>query len=158
MTNAILADSRHTTTRENIKQAIVLRTTRGLLTFNTGRVHRLEGALWAVPSTRGGWHKVDLDQEACDCEDWTFFGRDHGVACRHIYAAAIANGTRRSGVQVRIISVAGDPFAAAAAHDRRGCSRCFDGVVYMGVEEDGQEHHEAVPCRRCSAEGEEGGA
>ncbi len=52
----------------------------------------------------------------------------------------------------------GDPFYAAAiarAHDgrrdrRRGCSLCFGGYVTITVEEDGQEHDEAVPCRRCS--------
>ena len=132
MVEQILADSRHTTTREAIRQAILQRTTRGLLTFNTGRVHRLEGELWAVPSTRGGFHKVDLEAEACDCEDWTFYGSAVGVACRHVYAAAIARAR------------------AVRRGRRRGCSLCFGGYVTITVEEDGQEHEEAVPCRRCS--------
>jgi len=84
--DTILADTSRTTTRE----AILQRTTRGMLTFNTGKVHRLEGELWAVPSTRGGFHQVDLSREECDCEDFTFYGRERGVACRHVYAAAIA--------------------------------------------------------------------
>jgi hypothetical protein len=49
MAEQILADNRHTT-REDIRQAIQQRTTRGLLSYNTGKVHRLEGELWAVPS------------------------------------------------------------------------------------------------------------
>jgi hypothetical protein len=40
---------------------------------------------------------------------------------------------------------AGDPFLAAAR--RRGCSLCFGGYVTMTAEEDGQERHEAVPCK-----------
>jgi hypothetical protein len=30
-----------------------------------------------------------------------------------------------------------------------GCPLCFGGYVTITVEEDGQEHDEAVPCRRC---------
>jgi hypothetical protein len=88
----ILADDRqHTTTREAIQQ----RTTRGMLTFNTGKVHQLEGDLWAVPSTRGGFYQVDLADEVCPCEDFTFYGAAVGIACRHVYAAAIARARRR---------------------------------------------------------------
>jgi hypothetical protein len=91
----ILADDRQHTTTEDIRQAIRQRTTRGMLTFNTGRVHQLEDDLWAAPSTRGGFHKVGLGDEVCDCEDFTFYGASVGVACRHIYAAAIAQEKRR---------------------------------------------------------------
>jgi hypothetical protein len=132
MAEQILADNRHSTTRENIKQAILQRTTRGMLTYNAGRVHRLEGELWAVPSTRGGFHKVDLETEACDCEDWTFYSSALGVACRHVYAAAIARA--RESRRPR----------------RRGCSLCFGGYVTITAEEDGREHAEAVPCCRCN--------
>jgi SWIM zinc finger len=149
MAEPILADNRHiTTTRE----AILQRTTCGMLTYNTGKVHHLEGELWAVPSTRGGFHKVDLGVEACDCEDWTFYGSAAGIGCRHIYAAAIARASRRSGIGVRIVSVAGDPFKAAAR--RRGCSLCFGGYITMTAEEDGEEVIEAVPCRRCQRSSE----
>jgi hypothetical protein len=121
-----------------------------MLTFNTGKVHRLEGELWAVPSTRGGFHQVDLGAEECDCEDFTFYGSAAGVGCRHIYAAAIANGTRRSGVKVRTISGAGDPIAYAG----RGCPACYAGWVYLGfeTEEDGElvEVTDRVRCRRCA--------
>jgi hypothetical protein len=89
MAEEILVDNRHSTS-EDIRQAILQRTTRGMLTYNTGKDHRLEGELWAVPSTRGGFHKVDLDEESCDCEDWTFYGSVVGVACRRVYAAALA--------------------------------------------------------------------
>src|SRR5215217_6124153 len=94
MADTILADSRRLATPDEAAQqrraAIQQCTTRGLLTFNTGKVHRLEDELWAVPSTRGGFHQVDLSREECDCEDFMFYGRERGVACRHIYAAAIA--------------------------------------------------------------------
>jgi hypothetical protein len=150
MAESILADDHRHSTTEDIRQAIQQRTTRGMLTYNSGKVHRLEGVLWAVPSTRGGFHQVDLGAEECDCEDFTFYGSVHGVGCRHIYAAAIANGTRRSGVKVRtsFATATGDPFKAAAG--RRECSLCLGGYVTITVEEDGGEHNEAVPCRRCA--------
>jgi hypothetical protein len=92
---SILADNRHTT-RDQIKQAILQRTTRGMLTYNSGKVHQIDDDdLWAVPSTRGGFHKVDLAAEACDCEDYSFFCRGCDIACRHIIAAAIAREKRR---------------------------------------------------------------
>jgi hypothetical protein len=40
---------------------------------------------------------------------------------------------------------AGDPFAFAGER----CALCFGGYVTITVEEDDQEYHEAVPCRRC---------
>jgi SWIM zinc finger len=149
MAEPILADNRHTTTT---REAIQQRTTRGMLTYNTGKVHHLEGELWAVPSTRGGWHKVSLAEESCDCEDFTFYGAAAGVGCRHVYAAAIANGTRRSSIKVQTISVAGDGFHAAGRSQRRGCSLCFGGYITMTYEEDGQEVIETVPCKRCTQE------
>jgi hypothetical protein len=133
MADTILADTRHTTTEE-IRQAILQRTTHGMLTFNSGKVHRLEGELWAVPSTRGGFHQVNLADEDCDCEDFTFYGSAVGVACRHVYAAAIARA--RDGRRDR----------------RRGCSLCFGGYITMTAEEDGREYDETVPCRRCHPE------
>jgi hypothetical protein len=30
---------------------------------------------------------------------------------------------------------------------------CYGGVVYIGVEEDGEEYYEPVRCRRCEREG-----
>jgi hypothetical protein len=43
--------------------------------------------------------------------------------------------------------LAGDPFPAA---NKDECPWCFRGWVTITTEEDGQEHEEAVPCRRCS--------
>jgi hypothetical protein len=91
---SILADNRHTT-REAIRQAIQQRTTRGMLTYNSGKVYQIDDDLWAVPSTRGGFYQVNLVDESCPCEDFTFYGSERGVACRHIYAAAIAREKRR---------------------------------------------------------------
>jgi hypothetical protein len=94
MTRAILADNRDTT-KDEIKRAILQRTTRGMLTFNSGRVHQREDDLWAVPSTRGGFYQVDLAEESCPCEDMTFYCSERGIACRHVIAAAIAREKRR---------------------------------------------------------------
>jgi SWIM zinc finger len=148
----ILADDHRRATREDLQQAILQRTTRGLLTHNTGRVHRLKGDdLWAVPSTRGGFYQVDLETEVCSCEDFTFYGQDHGVPCRHVYAAAIARASCRDGIQVRSVGVAGDPFVHAG--DRRECSACFAGYTIITVEDDGEERDEPVRCRRCASDG-----
>jgi SWIM zinc finger len=120
------------TTREARWRAIRERTTRGMLTYNAAGVVRLEGDLWAVRSaTHGGFHRVDLDSETCTCEDFAHFGRVHDVNCRHIHAVAIAHATRRR------------------PRRRPSCPSCFGGYVTITVEEDGNERHEAVPCRCC---------
>jgi hypothetical protein len=125
------ASARPAPTREDRWRAIRERTTRGMLTYNAGGVVRLEGDLWAVRSaTHGGFHRVDLDAETCTCEDFEHFGRANDVNCRHIYAVAIAHGTRRG--------------------QRPPCA-CINGWVYLTIEEDGTERVEAVPCRRCNA-------
>jgi hypothetical protein len=93
---AILAHDRGHTTTEDIRQAILQRTTRGMLTYNSGKVHQIdENDLWAVPSTRGGFYQVDLGTEVCPCEDFTFFCQDRDLVCRHVIAAAIAREKRR---------------------------------------------------------------
>jgi len=128
------ASAREPITQENRWRAIKERSTRGLLTYNADGVHHLEGDLWAVASTLGGFWHVDLAEEVCDCPDFEYFGSEHDVNCRHIIAVAIAHGTRRS---------------------RRPCA-CMNGVVYIGhmVEQDGEtvEVVEAVRCRRCEQE------
>jgi SWIM zinc finger len=141
MATQSVADTRHTT-REEIKQAILQRTTRGMLTYNTGRVVHLEGELWAVPSTRGGFHQVHLDREECDCEDFTFYGSAVGVACRHVYAAAIARAQDRGRDH------------DLRDHDLRDHDHgCYDGWVFLGGEDEtGCEVVERVPCRRCRPE------
>ena len=70
----------------------------------------------------------------------------------------------------RSISPAGDGSYAAANHhpdhddsvethyaalERAECPFCFHGYVTITLEEDGIEHHEAVPCRRCNADANE---
>ena len=82
-------------TRAEHWRAIKERTTRGMFTYNTHRVHHLEGSLWAVPSTCGGYYTVDLELEVCNCEDFTYFGAENDVACRHIVAAAITHQKRQ---------------------------------------------------------------
>ena len=65
-----------------------------------------------------------------NCPDFEFFGSEHDVCCKHIVAVAIAHATRRQ------------------RREDRPCA-CVRGWVYLGVEEDGVERVEAVPCRRC---------
>jgi hypothetical protein len=93
--------------------------------------------------------------ESCSCPDFGF-----GHTCKHLLAVGITHAARRSGVrEVRILRAAGgDPFAHAGKRSSRGsrrsCPSCFGGYVTLTVEEDGQERDEAVPCRRCSDDGE----
>ncbi len=134
MDDVSLADVRHqTATTEQRWRAIRERTTRGMLTFNAGGVVRLEGDLWAVRSTRGGFHRVDLGAETCTCEDFNHYGRAHGVNCRHIYAVAIAHATRRrhrpcacNGGWVSIGQIALDPETGEEAEEFALylCRRC----------------------------------
>jgi hypothetical protein len=102
----------------------------------------MEGRRYTV---RYGGH-----EESCSCPDFAY----RGEACKHLLAVGIMHAARRSGVALKqsFATVAGDPFAYAGRSQRRGCSRCYGGYVYMGVEEDGQERDEAVPCRRCNGE------
>jgi len=123
------ASLREPITQEDRWRAIKERSSRGLLLYNSGpEFAHLEGGLWAVRASEGGYWRVDLDAETCTCEDFAHFGSVNDVCCKHLVAAAVAHSTRRG--------------------QRRPCA-CIDGWVYIGVEEDGVEHTEAVPCRRC---------
>jgi hypothetical protein len=56
-------------------------------------------------------------------------------------------------VDEHTISPAGDPFYAASRRDDQDERPCYcygSGVVVLTIEEDGQAHDVAVPCRRCS--------
>ena len=83
------------------------------------------------------------EAESCTCKDHEF-----GHICKHLLAVGIMHAARRAGVrEVRTVRVAaGDGIAYRA---KKAC-HCYGGVVYIGVEEDGEETHEPVPCRRCS--------
>jgi hypothetical protein len=77
--------------------AIRERTTRGMLLFNGAheRIHLLEGEVWAVPSSRGGFWRVNLSDETCGCQDFRYqcTNRETGepvMGCKHVIAAAIA--------------------------------------------------------------------
>jgi SWIM zinc finger len=126
------ASLREPITREDRWRAIRERTTRGMLLYNAGPgFAHLEGDLWAVRASEGGFWRVDLGKETCDCPDFTHFGHENDVACKHLFAVAIAHATRRGRLR------------------RPSCPSCFGGYVTITVEEDGQEFDEAVPCRRC---------
>jgi hypothetical protein len=120
--------------------AIRERATRGLLAYNAGCVLRLAGDAWIVRGTDPGpTDRVDLAAETCTCEDFTHYGRENDVCCKHLIACAIAHATRRGPRQRR---------------EDRPCA-CVGGWVYIGhvVERDGEEVevYDRVPCRRCRA-------
>jgi len=133
---ARIADYRHEPpAQEDRFRAIRERSTRGLMAFNRGDVLHLEGDAWAVRSSQGGYWKVDLDSETCDCPDFVHYGRENDVCCKHLFATAIAHATRRGRRQ----RVEDRPHA------------CVRGWVYIGYEQDGLERQTAIRCRRCSS-------
>jgi len=128
---------------DSLAQAIKERNTRGLLLFNGqgGRIHRLEGDLWAVPAGEGGFWQVNLAAESCPCPDFLYRCTDQETGeafmpCKHIVAAAIARAKGRD---------------ASIPQDHPHA--CIDGWVYLGyTDDDGAEQVEALPCRRCAEE------
>jgi hypothetical protein len=112
-------------------------------------VHLGEGA-YRVPS-QDGERSYDVlygeEREECPCPDYQLGG---GRPCKHLIAVGVMHAARRSGVTVRTIpaTIVGDPYAHAGK--RRECSACFGGYVTITIEEDGQEHEEAVSCLRCN--------
>jgi hypothetical protein len=121
-------------------RAIQERTTRGLLSFNAHPPVHLEGELWAVRSSRGGFHRVDLGAEECTCEDFEFFGSEREVACKNVYAAAIA-GTLRD-----TPGALAWPDGAAADLAGEECERC--GAVTDLETDDG-----VMLCEGCAQQG-----
>ena len=109
----------------------------------------ISAGVYRVPSCSGSGSYDVLygEREECPCPDYQFGG---GRPCKHLIAVGVMHAARRSGVTVRTIpaTIAGDPFAHAGK--RRGCPLCFGGYVTISIEEDGREHEEAVPCRRCN--------
>jgi hypothetical protein len=83
--------------------------------------------------------------ESCSCPD-------RHAPCKHLICVGIAHAARRSGIrEIRIPTViSGDPFAYRA---KKSCHCLGLGYHYITTEEDGEEHDEVVPCKRCSQEG-----
>ena len=116
------------------------------------RIEKIAAGVFRVPS-QDGTRSYDLlygEREECPCPDFQF---GHHV-CKHLLCVGIMHAARRNGVrEIRLTAaVAGDPFKAAAK--RKGCPACYGGLVYIGVEEDGEETHEPIPCRRCHGAGD----
>jgi hypothetical protein len=121
---------------DSLAQAIRERATRGLLLYNgaRARIHRLEGDVWAVPASQGGFWRVDLAAESCPCPDFLYRCTDQDTGevrmnCKHIVCAAIARAML-------------------------GPCLCYDGWHYMGHEvelPDGDVgvDYIRVACRRC---------
>jgi hypothetical protein len=142
-----------TANEKSITQMIAERAERGhqLYLMQGALITHEGGDTFTVPSCRGrGTYTVRYggDVEDCDCVDHA--GHGGRISCKHLAAIGIMHSARRRGVkEIRTSTVAaGDPFAHAGMH--RECPACFGGYVTITVEEDGQEHDEAVPCRRCS--------
>jgi hypothetical protein len=96
--------------------------TKGMLTYNAARdrIHRVDGDTFVVPSSRGGWWTVNIgNPQTCECEDFIYRADDLDLPCRHIVAACIAAAARRSGVVVRSIPAAGDPFKVCGSRRLR---------------------------------------
>jgi hypothetical protein len=115
------------------------RTTKGLLLFNgeRERIHQLDGPLWAVPSSEGGFWRCNLDDETCGCQDFRYACTDWEtgepfMCCKHLVAAAIKRAKDRR----------------QRAEDRPHA--CIRGIVYLGIETGGVERVEGVRCRRCN--------
>ena len=141
MDSTSLADRRHETTT---------RTERALRLFEEfgNHITRVVDDLYMVPSADGArWYEVLYggSEERCNCPAYQY---GDGRACKHLLAVGIKHASRRSGVrEVRAVRVAaGDGIAYRA----KKSYHCYGGWVYLGVEEDGAEHLEPVPCRRCS--------
>jgi uncharacterized Zn finger protein len=67
-----------------------------MLLVNSGEpLLHLEGALWAVPASEGGYHRVNMGEETCTCPDFEFRAGPLGIVCKHVAAVAILNATRR---------------------------------------------------------------
>jgi hypothetical protein len=86
--------------------------------------------------------------ESCTCPDHSYHPE---VSCKHLLAVGIMHAARRSGVrEVRTVRVAA---CDGIAYRAKTSCHCYGGYHYIGVEEDGQEHEEAVPCKHCHQEG-----
>src|SRR5829696_8021826 len=95
-TNESSASAQTTLAPEERARAIRERSTRGLLLYNSDPdFAHLEGDLWAVRASEGGFYRVNLAEEVCDCPDFEFYGSEHDVCCKHLFACAIAHATRR---------------------------------------------------------------
>jgi SWIM zinc finger len=78
------------------------------------------------PGAGGAIYVVDPTDWSCSCPD---YHRRGGGVCKHAIAVyALWRAGRRLG----------------------GCGACHRGIVYLTVEEGGQERTEPVPCKRCS--------
>ena len=93
---------------------------------HTGEIWPCAMGYWRVPSCAGETvYLVDVRRESCSCEDHRRTRRP----CKHLYAVL-------------------------AVRAKRAACHCYGGWHYIGVEEDGEEHDEAVRCRRCNASDE----
>jgi hypothetical protein len=78
-------------------------------------IRSLGGERFEVPSSSMDGRRYSVRYgglvEGCNCPDHSYHPER---ACKHLLCVGIAHATRRSGVRVRTISAAGDPFKAAA--------------------------------------------
>ena len=112
-----------------------------------GEITRIADDVYRVPSCSGtgSYDVLYGEREECPCPDYQYGG---GRPCKHLICVGIMHAARRGGIkEVRIpATVAGDGISYRA---KKAC-HCYGGHHYLGVEEDGVEHDEAVPCKRCA--------
>jgi hypothetical protein len=136
------------------------RAERGLRLFEEhgGDIERLEGDTFLVPSCSGSsFYRVRYGglEESCECKDWEFGGGRR--PCKHLIATALLFAARRSGIRVRTISVAGDPFKAAARAKRSkastaecaGCGQRFHRGELVEVQDSLTYFEGDLLCRGC---------
>ena len=131
-TKSLAQHAHEPTTREDRWRAIKERTTRGLMAFNRGDVLRLEGNLWAVRASEGGFYRVDLATETCTCPDFEHRAEPMDVNCKHVFAVAIAHATRRGPRPRRIRS--------GRSAKCSGCGLRFDPSTMVELHEDNHDN------------------
>ena len=67
------------------------RSEKGLQLAEKAKAHHAVGLIYTVESASGNGSRygVSLDPVFCSCPDWTYRGKERGVECKHIIAAAL---------------------------------------------------------------------
>jgi hypothetical protein len=122
-------------------------------------IRRIGENLYRVPSCSGtGSYDVLYggEHEECPCPDFQFGRGRH--ACKHLIATALLFAARRSGVKVRTISAAGDPFKAASKR-LAGCDGCGRRFPLRDIIELHEDNHDGLThfdgdrlCRSCAGD------
>jgi hypothetical protein len=113
-------------------------------------IERIGEDLYLIPSCSSRrFYKVRYGgkHEHCSCPD-------RRTPCKHLLAVGLAYAARRSGIKVRTISVAGDPFKAAAKRrastaECAGCGQLFPRGDLVEVQESLTYFEGDLLCEEC---------